>query len=144
MNDSREIIRHFTYDELKCKCGNDMCEGLPPLRLHNMEFLKKISVLRDIVGIPLVPTSFYRCPLHGKYRKESAHSMAMGIDLQPRGISVEELYCMAEGHFFQGLGLCNEGNKRNHFVHIDCKEGRIARWKYTEGKAKYLFIWRRT
>jgi uncharacterized protein YcbK (DUF882 family) len=103
-----------------------------------MEFLKKISVLRDIAGKLLV-TSFYRCPLHDLYRKESAHSQALAIDLRPIEISLVELYVIASGHWgFTGMGIDEERN----FIHLDMKAGRLARWRYKNGKPEYLFAWR--
>ena len=130
MDGTREIVRHFTYDELKCKCGHPECEGLPPLGPEQMSVLRVASVLRDALGFPIICTSYYRCNKHPQYRKASAHSNGMAIDLRPVGASVNTLYLLAEGHFLNGLGLQNKWKKDEHFIHIDQKAGRVARWYY--------------
>lgn len=52
-------------------------------------------------------------------------------------MSAAGLYCLAEGRFFNGLGLSEECN----FLHLDKKPGRVARWKYVNGKPEYLFVY---
>lgn len=136
---SREIVPHFTDDELKCKCHKKECLELPELTQQVMSFLRKISALRDIAG-PLTVNSFYRCPLHPLYRAESAHSLGLAIDLSPGKIDVKRLYIEAEKMGFRGIGISEIGISFAQFVHVDMRPGRIARWRYKPGGGEDYFL----
>ena len=64
--------RHFTLDELKCKCGKCGSTGLE----MKAELMNPVEMLREILGFPLVVYSGFRCSWHNTNSggaKTSAH-----------------------------------------------------------------------
>lgn len=51
--------KRFKAKEFQCKCGCNTNE-------MNQEFVDKLTLAREIAGIPFVITSGYRCPAHNK------------------------------------------------------------------------------
>ena len=54
-----KIRKNFTEEEFKCPC----CGALPEGETFE-RFLDLLQVLRDIVGVPFIVTSGFRCRIH--------------------------------------------------------------------------------
>lgn len=122
--------KYFTYNEIKCKCGQ--CDGgqADPL------FLKRIDILRDMFGAPLVSNSCIRCKDWNsaiKGSRESGHlyipegRKACAMDIRTTNMTGAEklhlLQCIVICNFFNGIGIAAT------YIHVDTKP-RKALWTY--------------
>lgn len=74
------ITKNFSASEVACPCCHKA----------NMqaEFMKLLQEVRDIVGVPLPPTSGYRCAAHNKLvggAPASMHLQGRAIDIATSG-----------------------------------------------------------
>jgi hypothetical protein len=86
---SNQITKHFTRDEIECRCG---CGGMP-----SIAFMDKVETLRVMCGFPFRVGSCARCATHNSNiggAKQSDHIVrAMRKDTDERGaidIKVDE------------------------------------------------------
>lgn len=71
-------IRHFRPEELECKCG---CG----LLIVETRLIDRLDAMRGMLGMPLVLTSFTRCPDHNKAVggvEGSEHLSGEGADIK--------------------------------------------------------------
>lgn len=99
-----EYSEHFTRDELKCKCGCNIC---------NMEddFMNMLEKLRNTIGKPIIITSGFRCPSHsvnvGGYSND-AHTKGFACDIMVNGLSSYDIAEYAEKCGFTGIGIISD------------------------------------
>ena len=106
--------KHFSEDELRCKCG---CGD----NLTQPELLEALELLRVAYGSPMVVTSGYRCRTYNdlivKGNPNSAHKRGLAVDI---GVSDSSdryrlLWHAMNLNIFQGIGVAN------NFIHLDIK-----------------------
>ena len=76
-----QLSKNFTSDEFKCPC----CDGLE----YNEAFINRLQVLRDIMSIPFIVTSGYRCRIYNDSLSNSAtnsrHLYGDAVDISSGG-----------------------------------------------------------
>lgn len=69
------MSRHFSDDEMRCKCGCGQC-------LMDPNFLKLLDLIRDDVGEPLGVVSGYRCDKHDQeVNGDGNHPTGEAVDI---------------------------------------------------------------
>jgi len=120
--------KNFRPKEFYCKCGE--CLGAPPDPAATRHLAWVLQQIRDLVNVPIKITSGYRCEAHNQRvggASKSKHKLGIAADLQPKGLSTDELHDAIEDLVKStripagGLGLYNS------FVHYDIRSGK-ARW----------------
>ena len=116
------MAKYFSDKEFKCNCCSKLPEGGMDERLINV-----LDAVREVVGVPLVVTSGYRCPSHNAAVggvPNSQHVQGIAADIAvPDGMSVDYLADIAERCGADGIGRYYE----DRFVHIDTR-GYEANW----------------
>ncbi len=116
---SKYLTRNFTSRELACPCCGE-CR-------MDLEFLTRLQVWRDLLGVPVSLASGYRCHLHNKAVGGSTRSM------HPQGKAVDPIIIpslrfrmieLAHKLEFSGIGL---GKSK---MHIDTSPVRNRSWGY--------------
>jgi len=120
-----DITAHFSRHEFKCK-GLHCCGGSDPI---NIELVRCLQSLRDMVGKPLIISSGFRCRKHNKDvggAHNSQHIFGDGVDVKiPTGMNATTLKELAEkipAFRMGGIGLYNT------WVHLDIRKNGPARW----------------
>ena len=76
----KKINTYFSYDELKCHCGECPSDG----KEMNLYFMQKIYELRKFVNSPFYQVSAYRCPDYNdkisRTGKDGPHTFGRAID----------------------------------------------------------------
>jgi uncharacterized protein YcbK (DUF882 family) len=110
-----QVTKHFTREELQCKCGCGRME-IP------QEFLNKLEKLRKAFGKPMVITSGYRCPAHNSDVSETGaagpHTLG-AVDVSVAGADAHLLLQHANVVGFSGIGIKQKGPFSGRFVHLD-------------------------
>ena len=120
-----DLNRYFNYREFKCQ-GTDCCGGSHPV---HPELADGLEQLRELVGIPIVITSGFRCRRHNIEiggEKKSYHMLAMAADIKCDGLTPDELAKWAtqvEQFNNGGIGVYVS------WVHVDVRQGGRARWR---------------
>ena len=115
------ITANFTADELKCPCCGacQMDEG----------FMRKVQVLRDIVGFPLVPVSGYRCRKYNTTlagaAEQSQHLYGKAVDIRVRHLNSSQRHRLIDAAF--SLEFSGIGTGKNQ-LHLDIREGPTKYW----------------
>ena len=104
----------FSESELSCHCG---C-GANKFDPHT---LNRCNVLREVMGIPLIMVSGYRCPRYNSLVSDSGengpHTHGRAGDFSVSGLVALKLIVAAKELGFTGFGLKQHG--ANRFVHLD-------------------------
>lgn len=116
---------HFSDKELACKCG---CGMLPEL-----DFMRKVEVVRVRCGFPFFVASAARCKKHNAEVSETGddgpHTFGRAIDIAVTGNRALDVVRHALQEGFTGIGIKQHGKGR--LVHIDdlpAAEGRPRPW----------------
>jgi len=126
MNDG--YPRNFRPHEFYCKCSR--CSGKPPDPSATRHLAWVLQQIRDLVNVPIKINSAYRCPAHNERvggAPESKHKLGIAADLNPIGLSSDELHDAIEDLVTSkripegGVGLYDS------FVHYDIRPHK-ARW----------------
>ena len=107
------MSKHFSDDELRCKCGCGRLFMIP-------EFVAKLERVRLAFGKPLIISSGYRCPDHNFEvggSEFSAHTAGCAVDVTVRGADALKLVDVAIYCGITGLGISQRGHSR--FIHLD-------------------------
>lgn len=108
------IQKNFTYKEFECHCGK--CQSQP----HDTELSEKLQKMRDILGVPIIITSPYRCPARNAATpgaaSDSYHMKGMAADIIVNDVNVSEICALAESVGFTGIGMYDGG-----YVHVDTR-----------------------
>lgn len=115
------MSKHFSEDEFKCKCCQELpAGGIDPRLIAGLERLRALLGNR-----PLRIVSGYRCKSYNKRvggAKESQHMLGKAADVQHDDREPYEVADVAESMpEFKGVG------RYNTFTHVDVRE-RKARW----------------
>jgi hypothetical protein len=85
------LSEHFTQSEFSCKCCGKV--------KVNIQLIISLEKLREKVGVPIIITSGYRCPLHNKAvggAKHSQHQFGNAVDIKVRGYSPTQVSKLAK------------------------------------------------
>ena len=113
------LTRSFSKRELACKCCGK-CEMDP-------EFMRRVQVYRDLLGVPLVIASAYRCPRHNEAVGGASGSMHLqGKAVDPVIIPKLRFRMIELAHKleFSGIGL---GKTK---MHLDLSPKVNRSWSY--------------
>ena len=95
------------------------------------EFMRRVQVLRDIVGFPLPPVSGFRCRKHNAGLKGAAegsqHLLGKAIDFRVRNFTGARRYLLIKTAFDLGFGGIGIGKVQ---LHLDGREGTGVNWGY--------------
>jgi len=110
---------HFSRKELTCRCGCK--DGMNP------HFMRKLEVLREVFGEPMVLTSAYRCPDYNnkisRTGREGPHTDGVAVDVQVSGACAYRLIHAAIDQGFLGIGVRQHGFHNTRFIHLDmCRD----------------------
>lgn len=118
-------IKYFTPGEFACKCGGKYCNGgVDKVDLH---MVKKLDVVREHFGRPVIITSGVRCVQHNKNVggvSNSQHLLGKAADFIVSGVSPIEVYNWCDKNLMTGNGGLG---KYSNFTHLDNRNYR-ARW----------------
>lgn len=113
-------IKHFTREELKCKCGGRYCNGYPA---EPKELLVRLAERARVhFGAPAHNVSCLRCPVWNAKSNgvsNSQHMYGEAMDIRIDGVSADELLA-----FFKKqpeVRYCYKINSTN--VHFDIPKG---------------------
>jgi len=111
------LAPNFKLREFECKhCGTVKIDP---------ELVRRLQVMRDEIGKPIIINSGYRCPEHNRAvggASGSQHLYGRAADIVCPGLTTAQLYKVAEKHFEDG-GL----GRYAGYVHVDTR-GTKARW----------------
>lgn len=106
----KQITKNFNEAEFKCKC----CGTIK----YDEQLVIRLQILRNLIGVPLIITSGYRCPAYNKRvngHKNSNHMSGLAADIYPSDRSkLAELIRLADLVFYDG-GI----GRYKTFVHVD-------------------------
>ena len=105
---SFQLSTHFNLREFDCKCCGSV--------IIHPDLILKVEILRQLLDVPLVINSGYRCPVHNKAVKgdpRSLHMKGLACDISTQGINREKFLACARRIGFGGVGLYDS------FVHLD-------------------------
>ena len=106
-------IRHFQKNEFACRCGCNTHFEM------DYRLISTLDWLREIMGVPFIVTSGFRCPVHNKNvggASKSFHLTGQAADITVKRKSLLPLIyrvAIVSGKF-NGIGL-----KENSFIHFD-------------------------
>lgn len=110
-----EGTKHFSLNELKCKCGCGRMELSPA-------FLAKLEELRVAYGKPMIITSGFRCPRYNALISATGdtgpHTVG-AVDIAIAGPDAYTLLQLAMLIGFSGIGLRQKGPFPSRFIHLD-------------------------
>ena len=105
--------KNFKPADVDCQCG---CGMLP-----DDEFMRKVQVLRDVVGFPMKVTSGARCPAHNDKVSSTGltgpHTTGRAIDFEVSYAQAFYVVSAAMKLGFSGIGVQQKGQGR--FIHVD-------------------------
>lgn len=111
------ISKYFSPKELKCKCGTCNSDGSE----MSESFMRKMDVIRELCGFPLIVTSAYRCPAYNakvsSTGENGPHTTGHAIDIK---VSHEQAFIflkIALAQKMTGVGVQQKGASR--FIHVD-------------------------
>ncbi len=111
-----QVGRHFHIDEFKCR-------GTGTAKV-SAELVRRLDMLRDELGSPIVITSGYRSPEHNRAvggAARSRHVSGEAADIVAPGVSLNKVYELAKKYFGDGGIGIYDGH-----VHVDV--GPQRRW----------------
>ena len=120
------LTTNFTRKEFRCH-GNDCCMNSAPI---NMDLVRALQELRDLLGLPLKVRSGFRCRKYNKSigsEDTSQHICGNAADIEiPRGYTIDEFFMAVEmiPAFLNG-GIGKYPTKG--FLHLDV--GPQRRWE---------------
>jgi len=115
-----QLVNNFNLQEFECTHPDHR-----HVRIDE-KLVYKLQELRDILGVPLLINSAYRCPERNRQVggvDNSQHLYGKAVDISMRTIDkdIEEVRDIAEEIGFDGIGLYKT------FIHLDVR-GSKARW----------------
>ena len=111
------VTANFSRDEIACPC----CGAV----IYNENFIKKIQILRDLLGIPFIirEGGFYRCTFYNSTLKNasptSKHKRGIAIDISMHGWTNSQCWKLVKFAMDMRLSV---GLYSGH-VHLDMREG---------------------
>lgn len=125
-NAQKMISKHFSYNEMCCKCG--LCQ----IQVSDDQFLALLEELREEYGAPITVNSAYRCANKQAQLRKAGYETAVGISSHEQGkaadITAEDMIKLKAAAFKifarYSIGLASS------FIHLDSRSGGPRRWSY--------------
>ena len=116
------VTEHFRYTDFLCPCC-DVLKLVPGFYRH----VSLLERLRDEIGLPVIVTSGYRCPVHNKRIGGAPRSwhMLFATDITTEDADPEELKRMFE--CAQDIGFGGIGRYDKH-IHLDLRPEKLT-WR---------------
>lgn len=119
-------IRHFTREEMACRCGCGRADMDP-------DYMHWLDELRESFGEPIIVTSGYRCPDHNEdvssTGRDGPHTTGKAVDVAVSHEAAYRLLDLAMRTGASGVGVNQKGSGR--FLHLDrLAEPRPRVWSY--------------
>ena len=111
-----EVIKYFTREEFRCKCGGKYCNGFPAEPQEGM--VRAMDNVREHFGRAIIPNSGVRCEVHNANVggvSTSRHLYGKAVDFRVPGKTAAQV--LAYLATLPGLGLCYAIDADN--VHMD-------------------------
>lgn len=108
---------HSEKDKMNCKC----CGAL----VYDSRFMTLIQIVRDIVGVPFIVTSFYRCSFHNNATggvPGSRHLHGSAMDVSVAGWDGSLKWAAQFEAMKVGLSVGNYSHKG--YFHFDLRPGK--------------------
>lgn len=118
-SENTRLTENFRQNEFDCRGSTCGCKSTSIDR----KLVRKLQVLRMIIGKAITVSSGYRCSAHNRTvggASASYHTKGMAADISCVGISPESLAKAAQSIGFSGIGCYNGAAGR--FVHVDVRE----------------------
>lgn len=107
--------KHFTIEELTCRCGCGKME-------MNPDFMERVEMARLLFDHPMVVTSAYRCASHNLAISNTGpngpHVRGLAMDFTVFGQKALAFVQLAS-KMFSGLFVHQHGEFSRRFFHID-------------------------
>ena len=116
-----KTAKYFNLNEFRCK----HCKKLPKNGMNEV-LIRKLDLFRERLGMPVIISSGYRCPVHNRNVggvSNSQHVKGNAADLHANK-SPHEMKKLALEIGFDGVGLYPWG------VHVDCRDNGENPGKY--------------
>ena len=104
-------LKYFKDEEFRCHCG---CGA--GIEMMQEDFLKMLEDTRELVGIPFILNSAYRCPAHNKAigSKSDNHPSGQAVDIKCLySVTRYNIVTSALKVGFKRIGL------HRKFIHLD-------------------------
>lgn len=89
----------------------------------SVDFMNRLSAVREEFGKPMFETSGYRSPEYNdaisSTGRTGPHVMGQAVDIAIYGESLYDLLPLLKRHGFTGIGLNQSGKFAGRFLHID-------------------------
>jgi zinc D-Ala-D-Ala carboxypeptidase len=119
--------KYFNFSEYDCRC---LC-GLSGKSM-NISFLRKMDLLRERCGFPLIIASGIRCEKHNKavggkpssfhlLKKDGAEASDVKVYRQQARIVIKNAIDLN----FGGIGINQKGDISSRFIHLDMREEEV-------------------
>jgi len=107
------MSKYFKDSEIECKCGCGFIK-------KSEDLISRLDTVREALGVPIVVTSWCRCPKHNAEvggEPNSAHLKGLAVDLQAvTGRRKFILVMLLLAHGFKRIGIDKD------FIHADIDE----------------------
>jgi len=118
----------FTDDELTCRCGCGRMEV-------DQDFMRKLLVFRERIGVVMPVTSGYRCPDHNEDEsttgRNGPHVRGQAVDILISHELAARLLRHAFNYGFIGIGAIQHGDVTGRNIHLDMTPRRYQTfWTY--------------
>lgn len=140
------LTPHFSLSELATTNNKEFKEknlAAAKKQLGKMYMLAGFAErVREIVGLPLIITSGYRCPGLNKAvggSSTSQHKLCEAIDFKAKGMTDEQVACKLAASDLKFNQLIIESNGKSEWVHISIGARREV-LRYKDGKYLSLGI----
>jgi peptidoglycan hydrolase-like protein with peptidoglycan-binding domain len=113
-----KLSADFNVSEFACH-GSGCCSTVK----IDDQLISYVQKIRDHFGVPVTPTSGYRCAKHNAKvggASASRHTQGMAADIVVKGVAPAEVAKYAESIGIKGIGLY-ETAKDGYFVHVDTR-----------------------
>ena len=116
------MAKYFHENEFRCK----HCRQLPAGGM-DLNLIKILDEARERLGVPIIVSSGYRCPVHNANiggASQSYHMRGMAADIYSNQVNSFDLHAAVK-QVMQDLnipgGLCHYPPGRGEFVHVDTR-----------------------
>lgn len=109
------VTKNLRADEVACPCCGQV--------EYDRKFVDSLQIIRDLVGIPFIYTSFFRCKDYNdslsNSSKTSKHTLGKACDISTDSWSGNDKWLLAKYSIGVGLSV----GVYAHHIHLDNRDG---------------------